>query len=198
MFPPIYIALLHHPVLNKHGEIVTTSITNFDLHDLARTATTYGVKRCFIVTPNEAQKKMVDYIKSYWMEGIGSEYNPDRRAAFEGLEIKDDLDQCCLTIESLDGIAPQLVATTARILPGQIDCPSLRKELSSSKQPVLLVFGTGWGLAPEILSRADRVLCPIRGGAPYNHLPVRAAVAIVLDRLIGEMKNEECRMKNKR
>ena len=186
MFFPLYIALVHHPVVNKRGEIVTTSITNFDLHDLARTATTYGVKRCFIVTLNPAQKKMVEYIKSYWMEGIGSEYNPDRRAAFEGLEIKDDLDQCCLTIEHLDGIAPQLVATTARLFPGQIDCSSLRKELEASKKPSLLIFGTGWGLAPEILSRADRVLKPIRGKAPYNHLPVRGAVAIILDRLIGE------------
>lgn len=191
MTSPLYIALLHHPVVNKHGEIVTTSITNFDLHDLARTATTYGIKKCFIVTPNPAQKNMINYIKRYWQEGLGSEYNPDRRDAFEGLEIKDDLDQCCLTIEKGDGSNPLLVATTARNVHGQIGWGVLREEVEGSGRPVLLLFGTGWGLAPEIFSRADRVLQPIRGKAPYNHLPVRAAVAIVLDRLVGEMQNDE-------
>ncbi|HQK80165.1 MAG TPA: RNA methyltransferase [Syntrophales bacterium] len=50
----------------------------------------------------------------------------------------------------------------------------------------MLVFGTGWGLADSIVARADCSLPPVRGGSDgYNHLSVRSAVAVVLDRLFG-------------
>jgi hypothetical protein len=49
--------------------------------------------------------------------------------------------------------------------------------------PELLLLGTGWGLAAEVLERVDDVLEPIAGSGPYNHLSVRTAAAIVLDRL---------------
>ena len=48
---------------------------------------------------------------------------------------------------------------------------------------VLLLFGTGWGLAPEALARMDDVLEPVRGTTDYNHLSVRSAASIILDRL---------------
>ena len=32
----LYVALLHHPVYDKNGAIVTTAVTNMDVHDLAR------------------------------------------------------------------------------------------------------------------------------------------------------------------
>ena len=46
-----YIGLVHHPIYNKHGDIVTTALTNYDLHDIARSATTYDVRRYFIIHP---------------------------------------------------------------------------------------------------------------------------------------------------
>jgi hypothetical protein len=51
--------------------------------------------------------------------------------------------------------------------------------------PVLLLFGTGWGLTEEVLAAADRRLEPIQGAGDFNHLSVRAACAITLDRLLG-------------
>jgi hypothetical protein len=48
---------------------------------------------------------------------------------------------------------------------------------------VLLVFGTGWGLAAPVVEEAHAVLEPIRGPGPWNHLSVRSACAIALDRL---------------
>jgi hypothetical protein len=48
----------------------------------------------------------------------------------------------------------------------------------------LLLFGTGWGLADEVLEAADALLPPLAGPSGYNHLSVRAAAAIVLDRLL--------------
>jgi hypothetical protein len=50
---------------------------------------------------------------------------------------------------------------------------------------LVLLFGTAWGLADEILEAADHRLAPINGKGAYNHLAVRSAVAIILDRLLG-------------
>jgi hypothetical protein len=36
----LYLALLHYPVYDKDHKIVTTSITNMDIHDIARSART--------------------------------------------------------------------------------------------------------------------------------------------------------------
>ena len=60
----------------------------------------------------------------------------------------------------------------------------LQGEIKTGK-PILLLFGTGWGLEKSILNEADYVLDPIGGIGEYNHLPVRAAIAIVLDRLLA-------------
>ena len=48
---PVYIGLVHYPIYNKHMEVVTTALTNYDLHDIARTAKTYGVRTYFIIHP---------------------------------------------------------------------------------------------------------------------------------------------------
>jgi hypothetical protein len=48
-----------------------------------------------------------------------------------------------------------------------------------------LLFGTGFGMAPAMLDRADFALAPLLGPGEYNHLSVRAAAGIILDRLRG-------------
>lgn len=181
---PIYIALVHYPVVNKHGEIVTTSVTNFDIHDLARTSATYGVQQCFFVTPNLAQQHMLQYIHDYWREGFGAEYNPDRKEAFSKVRIATDISQTCLTIKKAHGTEPKVFATTAKKTEKPLSFKELKDRLDT-QQPVLLLFGTGWGLAPELLEKVDGILEPIVGPTDYNHLPVRSAVAVVLDRLLG-------------
>jgi hypothetical protein len=50
----------------------------------------------------------------------------------------------------------------------------------------LLLFGTGWGITDDVFSRADLFLEPIEGPTAYNHLSVRSAVSISLDRLFGK------------
>ena len=54
-----------------------------------------------------------------------------------------------------------------------------------SGRPHLLVFGTAWGLAETFISEADYILAPITGPTDYNHLSVRTAAGIILDRLLG-------------
>lgn len=41
---PLYCALVHHPVRDRGGNAVTTAVTNLDVHDIARTARTYGLR----------------------------------------------------------------------------------------------------------------------------------------------------------
>jgi hypothetical protein len=181
----VYIALIHHPVLNKEGKVVTTAVTNFDIHDLARTGTTYGVKKVFLITPVPAQQEMVRYIRNYWQEGYGATANPSRKQAVQCLEIADDIDQTCLTIREAEGIIPTLVATTAKKLDKSVGYKLFRERLKAPN-PVLILFGTGYGMTPELLDRCDHLLDPIQGAGEFNHLPVRSAVAIILDRLLGQ------------
>ncbi len=180
----LYIALIHHPVTNKEGKVVTTSVTNFDLHDLARNGKTFGVKKVFIVTPNPLQLGMVKYIKDYWMLGKGGRYNPDRAEAFEVIEFTKDLDETYLTIEKLSDKKPLLVTTTAKMTEKSVGYSFVADKINEDR-PILVAFGTGFGLTEEFLLKADYILEPIEGKGAYNHLPVRSAVAIILDRLIN-------------
>jgi hypothetical protein len=63
---------------------------------------------------------------------------------------------------------------------------ALQEMLQTKAQPFLVIFGTGWGLTETIISQADYVLEAVEGGTDYNHLSVRSAAAIILDRLLGE------------
>ena len=79
---------------------------------------------------------------------------------------------------------PVIVATSAKKFPESVGFQYLRKEIKK-EEPILLLFGTGWGLEKSILTEADYVLDPVEGVGEYNHLPVRAAIAIILDRLVA-------------
>lgn len=79
---PVAVALVHHPVLDRRRDRVTTAVTNLDLHDIARTARTYGVCRYYVVTPVAEQQRLVARIVGHWREGFGAGYNPDRGEAF--------------------------------------------------------------------------------------------------------------------
>ena len=57
--------------------------------------------------------------------------------------------------------------------------------LWQQRDAFLLLLGTGWGLAEELMTHCEYILAPIYGLTPYNHLPVRVAAGIMLDRLLG-------------
>ncbi len=118
------------------------------------------------------------------MSGGGAAYNPKRREAFELIRLSDSLKEVLAHIGSAEGSVPKVVATHARTVAGCLSFSRLRSELRSGA-PHLLAFGTAWGLAEEVLTTADYVLEPVTGPAPYNHLSVRTAAAIILDRLVG-------------
>lgn len=191
---PVYIGLIHYPIYNKHMEIVTTALTNYDLHDIARTAKTYNVKRYFIVHPVEAQREMALRIMNHWKTGGGVAYNPNRKEAFEETELVPTLDEVLQWIENEEGEKPIIVTTDARVYPNTISYKAMRQKIHDDAKPVLILFGTGFGMTKEMMQQFDYIIEPIYGAGSYNHLCVRSAVAIILDRLLGEVwwqKKEE-------
>lgn len=181
----LYIALIHAPVYNKNMETVATSITNLDIHDIARSATTYDVKRYFIVHPAEAQRALAKRIMGYWQEGFGAEYNPNRQEAFSRVKLAYDLAEVEEQILQEQGRRALRIATDARRYPNTLDYASVRRRIEETDDPMLLLFGTGWGLLQEVMESCDIILEPIYGPGEWNHLSVRSAAAIILDRLRG-------------
>jgi hypothetical protein len=181
----VAIALVHHPVLDREGNTVTTAITNLDLHDMARSARTYGLSAMFVVHPVAAQRLLAERIRSHWVEGSGRRRIPDRADAIELLRIVPSLED---VYQELGGRAAIECWTTAARATGEVSSfTAARERLAATDAPVLLLFGTGWGLSRELVAGADVRLEPIRARAAtgYNHLSVRAACAIALDRLLG-------------
>jgi len=180
----VYIALLHSPVYNKRKEIVTTCITGFDLHDIARTAVTYGIKKYFVVNPLPAQREFARRIFDFWMEEESLEFNWTRAEAFRLISIKETLEETIDEVTKDEGRRPKVIATSAKPR-GGMKFEDLKFEIENSKTPYLLLFGTGWGMAEEVFEKVDAILEPIVGSADYNHLSVRSATAIILDRLLA-------------
>lgn len=167
-------------------DVVTTSITNLDLHDIARAARTYEADGFFIVHPSPAQKELLGEIMGFWQEGYGVTYNPDRREAFRLVLHKNDLAEVKEAIHTATGLEPVTVATDARVYPRTISYHELRSSIQEEERAVLLLFGTGWGIHQDIMNCCDYILEPLEAKREYNHLSVRSAVSIILDRLLGE------------
>ena len=182
---PLYLALLHHPVYDKNGQVVTTAVTNMDIHDIARAGKTYGVKAFYVATPVKALQKLARKIIDHWEEGYGSQYNATRKEALALARISDALDDVLIDVERETGEKPLLVATSARPGGQRASFAALRDMLINNTRPIIILFGTGWGLTEAILSQSDYVLEAVEGTSGYNHLSVRSAAAIVLDRLLG-------------
>lgn len=182
----VSVALIHYPVYDKNRQVVATAITNLDLHDVARAARTFGLFRYYVVTPVVEQRELAERIGSHWREGWGANYNPKRKAALDLMTVVDSLEVALGEIEQKFGKPAKLIATGALGRPGSISSAELAGLVRDVSQPYLLLLGTGWGLADEIFSRADFVLAPIRGPGDYNHLSVRSAAAILLDRFLGD------------
>jgi len=180
----VSLALIHHPVVNKNSEVIGSAVTNLDLHDIARAAKTYGADRYYIVTPFAEQQELVKEIVDHWQTGYGAGYNPARKCALAMVRITGSLDETVSELSGHYGKQPLVVTTSARVQPRSITFAALRAKIDSGL-PVLLLFGTAHGLAPEIMAKADAVLPPIQGAGTYNHLSVRSAASIILDRLLG-------------
>lgn len=175
----LYLGLVHYPINNKFNQLVTTSVTNLDIHDIARSCTTFDVKKYFIINRLESQKEMLMRILKFWKSDIADEYNPDRVSALSIVEYAPNIELAKEFIKTQEGEYPLVITTTATKLDNQIEFNAFGK----LTKPILLLFGTGNGLTKEVHKSADYILKPIDGCGTYNHLSVRSAVAIILDRI---------------
>jgi hypothetical protein len=245
----LFVALIHYPVTDRNGRVVTSAVTSLDLHDIARSSRTYGVSAFFVVHPIPEQRTFAASVIDHWQTGYGRQFDSRRREALDLIRIVTDLDEAIVEAERIAGARPSIVYTSARApiaaetasspppieqsrqstpiaSPAIIDAsasaswietvrpsgdgdtiPSPTSSQSSPMRapnaalisyagmrarlerpdaaPVILLFGTGFGMTPALLERADLVLPPVFGPGAYNHLSVRAAAGIILDRLRG-------------
>ncbi len=182
----LYLALIHYPVMNKRGERIASAVTNLDLHDIARAARTYGVRGYYVVTPLSDQQSLVRQLLHHWDQGAGAAYNPARHRALAVVRLKSSLAEASTEIQKEAGQAPLWIATCARAARATVGYGQLREQLQTGDRPLLICLGTAWGLCPDFIKGADALLSPIQGASEYNHLSVRSAAAIILDRLMGE------------
>lgn len=187
MLPTLYLALVHHPVRAKDGSTMTTAVTNLDVHDLARLSRSYGVARAYLVTPITAQQELVSRILEHWEAPGPQKRIPQRTDALRRLSVAPSLQDTMNAISARHGQPPTVYATAARSTARQtLGFDDAQANLFRGGPPVLVVFGTGHGLTDEVLAQADELLAPIRPGGGFNHLSVRTAMAICLDRLVGD------------
>ena len=111
--PNLYVALTHYPVVNKSGDIITSAVTNLDLHDISRAAKTYGVKSFYVVTPLKDQQVLAQRIIAHWTDGTGATYNPARRRALETIKVIDSITNVVEDIKSIENQDPKTVVTSA-------------------------------------------------------------------------------------
>lgn len=182
---PLAVALVHFPVYNKGGSIVATSLTNLDIHDIARASRTYGAAPYFIVHAVPEMQEFAAEVIDHWTTGSGADYNVTRKEALSMIDVVPDLAEVDRRLQRLWGAPPKFCVTSARKFPFTLTYDQLREKLEQENEPVCLIFGTGYGLIDEIMQEADYTLEPLCGPGDWNHLSVRSAASIILDRLRG-------------
>ncbi len=180
--------LLHYPVLLEGKKCGASSLTNLDVHDIARISRSYGMGPFYVVTPLEDQLRLLEAILRHWSAGAGGRARPDRSRALSLVRGASSLEEAMTLAEARAGVRPRLVATSAA-WPGKkraappLAPPEVRQWCREG--PVLLCLGTARGLAPEVIARCDGRLRPLRFLGD-NHLSVRSAAAILADRILGD------------
>ncbi len=187
--PRVDVALVHAPVINRQGEVIGSAVTNLDLHDIARACRTFGVDTYWVITPFARQRKLSEQIISHWLAGHGKKANPDRGEALSLVRIQADLDGVIEQVRAKWRQKPVVVATCAGEGQEEMISYSALRDRIRQEAPVLLLFGTAWGLAPQVYTRVTATLPPVHGFGDYNHLSVRSAASIILDRLLGNREN---------
>jgi len=155
------------------------------MHDLARLARTYGLKGFFIVTPLDDQIKLAEKMLQHWRQGWGSDYNKARVEALNLVGLTGELSEAKEKIKERSGSYPLVAATSAADGPNRQSFSEMGPYLRGER-PLLITFGTAWGLTDEVLADSDLILEPIKGPTNYNHLSIRSAAGIILDRLFGD------------
>jgi hypothetical protein len=146
---------------------------------------TFGIELCYIVTPLPRQRQITEQLIHHWQQGYGATYNPLRSEALKKVAIRNDMDEMLAEIRQ-DG-EPIVIGTSSLEREQKaIGYGGLHRWIEREERPFLLLFGTGWGLTEETVELCEKMLMPIKGAGEYNHLSLRVALGIILDRIFGE------------
>ena len=181
----LYTGLVHYPVYNKNRKKIASAVTNLDLHDISRLSRTYGLNKFYVITPLTDQQEFTKSLINHWKSGFGASYNVDRKEAIEVIEVTASIEAAVNNIVEADGERPVTIVTCASKVKDSISFGRAKKIINSDKA-VLLLFGTAWGLHDDVLNSANYVLNAVEGNSDYNHLSVRVAAGIIIDRLTGQ------------
>lgn len=190
--PAHYVVLMHGEVVVGDGlQVGATSVTSIDIHDIARSSATYGIRNFFVSTPLEDQRRIVEKLLTFWNTSVGINYNPQRHHALRRVRLTTTIDEAIEAIYAAEGKKPLLIATSARTMKHEKEITySDQEKVWSTGRPVLFILGTGQGLSQELVDRTDYLLRPIHGFTEFNHLSVRSAAAIIFDRWLGINEKE--------
>ncbi len=196
----LYIALIHHPVCNKRGVTIASALTTIDMHDIARASMTFGVKGFYVVTPLMDQQVLAHEVIDHWTSGIGGKLNPCRKRALELIRVVSTFKDALSEIKADNHSKVVTVATSAVEYENTITAVQLagklgnrgienrgdQKQDSQTRDSHVIAFGTAWGMSQEFINSCDYIMEPVCGVTDYNHLSVRSAVSIILDRICRE------------
>lgn len=176
--------LFHYPVKLENHRIGVSSLTNLDIHDIARLSRSYGMGPFYALTPLEDQLALLRKILAHWLHGRDT----DRSRALALVRPVVSFEEMDRQAISLHGIRPVYVAASAQWPHGKNTPPPFTAhdigEILQGR-PVVICLGTARGLAPAVLERCDGQLRPLRFLSD-NHLSVRSAAAIIADRILGD------------
>ena len=100
----VYCALVHYPVKDREGASVSTSVTNLDVHDIARSSRTYQLSGYYLVTPITAQHAIIERILGHWEPGAaGAGRIPQRAEALRLITIARSIEEAIEDIQQRDG-----------------------------------------------------------------------------------------------
>ncbi len=110
----LYVALVHHPVVNKNEKIVGSALTTIDLHDIARASITFGVQGFYVVTPYKDQAILANQVIEHWTKGAGGKLNPFRKNALELIRVTQTLEDTIIDINKERKEPVVTIATSAK------------------------------------------------------------------------------------
>ena len=178
----ISFCLMHYPVNLEKGRIGVSSLTNLDIHDIARISRSYGLARFYVLTPLVDQLELLRQILKHWQG------DSDRARALELVCPVATFEEMNAAATAFHGCRPKYVASSAQWPEKKNAPPPLAPAdilKMSAKEPVVICLGTARGLGREVLDLCDAQLRPIRF-LNENHLSVRSAAAIIADRILGD------------
>ncbi|MBO4369044.1 MAG: tRNA (guanosine(37)-N1)-methyltransferase TrmD [Desulfovibrio sp.] len=179
--------LVHHPVKIDRKIAGTSSLTNLDIHDIARVSASYGLGPFYVVQPLTDQRELLQTLLRHWLQGPAHRTHPDRAHALRSVTPCTSLEEAIAFCTTYYGMRPFVLASSAN-WPKKKNVPLLASHdvrVLLDKGPVLFCLGTAQGLADEAVEQCDYLVRPLRF-LEYNHLSVRSACAIYADRILGD------------